>query len=135
MNDAIISYICVCVYINGHTLLKERRPSYKCTSQYNVEKLVYDEQQNHIVSILLQCSSNASEVMTAPVVGAVSVAGRSRAMEDALCIRPNLCRPEINRRHPLHYFAVFDGHGGAHVNITLENVFLKNYFFLTLMHM
>ncbi|XP_019191848.1 PREDICTED: probable protein phosphatase 2C 75 [Ipomoea nil] len=56
------------------------------------------------------------QAMTAPVVGAVSISGRSREMEDALCVRPNLCSPEINRRRPLHYFAVFDGHGGAQVS-------------------
>nr|GMC61930.1 probable protein phosphatase 2C 75 [Ipomoea batatas] len=57
-----------------------------------------------------------TQVMTAPVVGAVSISGRSREMEDALCVRPNLCSPEMNRRRPLHYFAVFDGHGGAQVS-------------------
>ncbi|KAA8533805.1 hypothetical protein F0562_031322 [Nyssa sinensis] len=50
-----------------------------------------------------------------PVFGTMSVAGRCREMEDAICVRTNLCRPEINQRRPVHFFGVFDGHGGPHV--------------------
>ncbi|KAI4383077.1 hypothetical protein MLD38_008957 [Melastoma candidum] len=49
------------------------------------------------------------------VHGAMSVSGRSREMEDAVCVRTGLCRPEINGHRPVHYFGVFDGHGGSHV--------------------
>lgn len=52
-----------------------------------------------------------------PVVGAVAVAGRQRQMEDAVAIQTNLCSPAINRCRPVHYFGVFDGHGGSHVLI------------------
>ncbi|KAE9464963.1 hypothetical protein C3L33_03142, partial [Rhododendron williamsianum] len=50
-----------------------------------------------------------------PVYGMMSVAGRSRDMEDAIHVQTNLCRPEFNRRLPVHYFGVYDGHGGTHV--------------------
>ncbi|KAK9291631.1 hypothetical protein L1049_019580 [Liquidambar formosana] len=46
----------------------------------------------------------------APVFGLMSVAGRSREMEDAVSVRTNFCR-----RLPAHFFAVYDGHGGPHV--------------------
>ncbi|KAH6804439.1 hypothetical protein C2S51_032686 [Perilla frutescens var. frutescens] len=52
-----------------------------------------------------------------PFAGAVAVAGRQRHMEDAVTIWPNLCSPMINRRLPVHYFAVFDGHGGSHFSL------------------
>ncbi|XAR66182.1 Phosphoprotein phosphatase [Bertholletia excelsa] len=54
-------------------------------------------------------------VEAAPVFGSMSVSGRSREMEDAICVRTDLCRPEINHCRPVHFFAVFDGHGGVHV--------------------
>ncbi|KAL5727826.1 protein-serine/threonine phosphatase [Ranunculus cassubicifolius] len=47
--------------------------------------------------------------------GSISVSGRSREMEDCLCVKSDLCRPAVSGRKPLHYFAVFDGHGGSHV--------------------
>ncbi|OIT31616.1 putative protein phosphatase 2c 75 [Nicotiana attenuata] len=50
-----------------------------------------------------------------PVVGVISIIGRRRAMEDKFSIRPNLCSPEINRRRPVNFFAIYDGHGGRHV--------------------
>lgn len=51
-----------------------------------------------------------------PVFGTMSVAGRSRQMEDAIAVHTSLHRPEITRRRPVHFFAVFDGHGGPHVS-------------------
>ncbi|XP_030444606.2 probable protein phosphatase 2C 75 [Syzygium oleosum] len=48
--------------------------------------------------------------------GAVSVCGRSREMEDAISVWTGLCRPELSRWRPVHFFAVFDGHGGHHVS-------------------
>ncbi|KAJ0098403.1 hypothetical protein Patl1_20009 [Pistacia atlantica] len=50
-----------------------------------------------------------------PVYGTISVSGRAREMEDTISVRTSLCRPEINRRRPLHFFGVYDGHGGPHV--------------------
>ncbi|KAF5183822.1 phosphatase 2C [Thalictrum thalictroides] len=63
-----------------------------------------------------------------PVYGSISVSGRSREMEDALSIRPDFCRPAVCDRQSLHFFAVFDGHGGSHVaNMCKErfHVFLE----------
>ncbi|XP_041007285.1 probable protein phosphatase 2C 75 isoform X1 [Juglans microcarpa x Juglans regia] len=50
-----------------------------------------------------------------PVFGSMSVSGRSRDMEDTISVRTSLCRSEISTRRPVHFFAVFDGHGGPHV--------------------
>lgn len=50
-----------------------------------------------------------------PMYGIVSVMGRSRKMEDTVTVKPSLCRPEINRQKPVHFFAVYDGHGGSQV--------------------
>ncbi|KAJ8536720.1 hypothetical protein K7X08_035121 [Anisodus acutangulus] len=57
-----------------------------------------------------------------PMVGAISVSGRQRGMEDAISIRPNLCSPEINRRRPVDFFAIYDGHGGHHVDPTVASL-------------
>lgn len=53
-----------------------------------------------------------------PVVGVMSVPGRLRDMEDAFTIKTSLCCPPINRHQPVHFFAVYDGHGGPHVKLT-----------------
>ncbi|KAL8141489.1 hypothetical protein V2J09_014521 [Rumex salicifolius] len=50
-----------------------------------------------------------------PEFGFMSLAGRRRDMEDAVSVQISLCWPEICRRQPVHFFAVFDGHGGAQV--------------------
>ncbi|XP_043715112.1 probable protein phosphatase 2C 75 [Telopea speciosissima] len=50
-----------------------------------------------------------------PIFGSISVSGRCREMEDAISVHPDFCRPEISDRRPLHFFAVYDGHGGSHV--------------------
>ncbi|KAK4389124.1 putative protein phosphatase 2C 75 [Sesamum angolense] len=55
-----------------------------------------------------------------PVVGAVAVAGRQREMEDAVAIQTNLCSPVINRGRPVHFFGVYDGHGGDHFALTCK---------------
>ncbi|CAO2186576.1 unnamed protein product [Urochloa humidicola] len=47
--------------------------------------------------------------------GWVSVAGRSREMEDAVSLRPGFCTWPVDGS-PMHFFAVFDGHGGSHVS-------------------
>ncbi|KAJ0663971.1 putative protein-serine/threonine phosphatase [Helianthus annuus] len=51
-----------------------------------------------------------------PVYGVLSVIGRQREMEDHVSVRLNLCGPEINGFRPVHFFGVFDGHGGRHVS-------------------
>ncbi|KAM0047384.1 putative protein-serine/threonine phosphatase [Helianthus debilis subsp. tardiflorus] len=50
------------------------------------------------------------------VYGVLSVIGRQREMEDHVSVILNLCRPEINGFRPVHFFGVFDGHGGRHVS-------------------
>ncbi|KAL7585921.1 probable protein phosphatase 2C 75 [Lactuca sativa] len=52
----------------------------------------------------------------APLYGSISVVGRARDMEDEISVQPNFCRPEINGYRPVHFFGVFDGHGGHHVS-------------------
>ncbi|KAL5570118.1 hypothetical protein UlMin_026693 [Ulmus minor] len=68
------------------------------------------------------CSSSGDDLVepeeataTDPVFGIMSVLGMSRHMEDAVSVRTRLCRPEISRRRTVHFFAVYDGHGGSHV--------------------
>ncbi|KVI07187.1 Protein phosphatase 2C [Cynara cardunculus var. scolymus] len=56
------------------------------------------------------------ETPASPAYGFMSVVGRARVMEDEISVRTNLCRPEINDHGPVHFFAVFDGHGGHHVS-------------------
>lgn len=51
-----------------------------------------------------------------PFYGSMSVVGRAREMEDEISVQMNLCRPEINGYRPVHFFGVFDGHGGHHVS-------------------
>ncbi|CAN6234348.1 unnamed protein product [Urochloa humidicola] len=45
--------------------------------------------------------------------GSLSVAGRSRDMEDTVSLRPGFFTWADGS--PMHFFAVFDGHGGSHV--------------------
>ncbi|XP_078427618.1 putative protein phosphatase 2C 68 [Wolffia australiana] len=52
----------------------------------------------------------------APQFGFVSLSGRSREMEDAVSLRPCFFSPDGDGSSPLHFFAVFDGHGGSHVS-------------------
>ncbi|URD79301.1 PP2Cc [Musa troglodytarum] len=60
-------------------------------------------------------SSRLAPAVVEPSVayGTISLTGRSREMEDAVSVWPGFFRPEGSG--PLHFFAVFDGHGGYHV--------------------
>ncbi|KAJ3679937.1 hypothetical protein LUZ60_016215 [Juncus effusus] len=51
-------------------------------------------------------------VRTVPF-GYVSVAGRLREMEDVVCVKPRFFR--LPDGSYMHFFAVFDGHGGSHI--------------------
>lgn len=68
-------------------------------------------------------SSSGEDVKTAPpslpqpLFGMMSVSGRSREMEDAVLVTTCLLGPENCRRRPVHFFAVYDGHGGPHVKL------------------
>lgn len=59
------------------------------------------------------------------VFGSMSITGRSREMEDAISLQPDFFRTEVPGRRPLHFFAVFDGHGGSHVNPTRHSFAAK----------
>lgn len=61
--------------------------------------------------------NNSGVEIVVPMVGSLAVAGRQRDMEDAITVRTNLCSPEITRRRPVHFFGVYDGHGGSHVKL------------------
>ncbi|KAK9672716.1 hypothetical protein RND81_12G119400 [Saponaria officinalis] len=54
-------------------------------------------------------------VVVAPGWGTVAISGRRREMEDAVVVCMDLCCPEIADLLPVHFFAVYDGHGGSHV--------------------
>ncbi|KAF9615082.1 hypothetical protein IFM89_021653 [Coptis chinensis] len=58
---------------------------------------------------------NPATVVLPVVYGAVAVSGRSREMEDAISVRLDFCRPVISCGKPVHFFAVYDGHGGSQV--------------------
>lgn len=58
-------------------------------------------------------------VILPPEVGVMAVKGKRSSMEDEVFIQQNLCAPSINRRQPVHFFAVYDGHGGHEVNMLL----------------
>lgn len=61
--------------------------------------------------------------------GFVSVAGRLREMEDAVCVKPQFFR--LPNGSYMHFFAVFDGHGGSYVcNNFKHNNFKHFSFFL-----
>jgi protein phosphatase 2C len=51
--------------------------------------------------------------------GSVTMAGRMRIMEDTVSLHPNLCTWAADGS-PMHFFAVFDGHGGTHVRVVLS---------------
>ncbi|EEF51485.1 probable protein phosphatase 2C 75 [Ricinus communis] len=80
-------------------------PSPASKSQVESSNSVANEKQIKIVD----------GVENEPTFGTMSVAGRSSDMEDAVAVRISLCKPDINNRRPVHYFAVYDGHGGSHV--------------------
>ncbi|RRT84515.1 hypothetical protein B296_00000324 [Ensete ventricosum] len=69
-------------------------------------------------------SSRSAPAAVEPSVayGTISLTGLSREMEDAVSVWPGFFRPEGGG--PLHFFAVFDGHGGYHVNLAAPNRFI-----------
>lgn len=60
-------------------------------------------------------------VSAPPVYGVVSMSGRARDMEDAVTARTEFFRLGSNS---LHFFAVYDGHGGPHVTAKHCSLFL-----------
>ncbi|KAE8782690.1 putative protein phosphatase 2C 37 [Hordeum vulgare] len=60
-----------------------------------------------------KANSNSKVQVQWPVAfGSVALAGRLREMEDTVSVRPSLCAWADGS--PMHFFAVFDGHGGPH---------------------
>ena len=51
------------------------------------------------------------EFEVAPEYGSVTVAGRTREMEDVVRVCTELCRSDITGCKSVHFFAVFDGLG------------------------
>nr|XP_015877991.2 probable protein phosphatase 2C 75 isoform X1 [Ziziphus jujuba var. spinosa] len=84
------------------------------------EKRIRTAERKYFSTSHISTSANGAEQSVEaparePVFGMMSVSGRSRDMEDAVTTRTWLCRPAICRRRPVHFFAVYDGHGGPHV--------------------
>lgn len=51
-----------------------------------------------------------------PIFGSISIQGLADKMEDTVLVQENFCdQPDIAGGKPLHFFAVYDGHGGSHV--------------------
>ncbi|KVI04767.1 probable protein phosphatase 2C 75 [Cynara cardunculus var. scolymus] len=75
-----------------------------------------DKPTTSITAASIMSLINIMETPPPPVYGMMSVIGRQREMEDEVSVKTNLCRPEINGFRPVHFFGVFDGHGGRHVS-------------------
>ncbi|PKU74952.1 probable protein phosphatase 2C 68 [Dendrobium catenatum] len=67
-------------------------------------------------STVIASSSGRKVAVNTPIAfGSVSLTGRAREMEDAISVRPGFVQfPD--GCSPLHFFGVFDGHGGSHVS-------------------
>lgn len=76
-------------------------------------------------------ASTAAEVWPL-AFGSVSLAGRMREMEDAVSIRPAFCTWADGS--PMHFFAVFDGHGGPHVRHRLYGIPISKHRFYSLIN-
>lgn len=89
---------------------------------FQINSTQQDMEETHDVA--QAAAAAAATALLPPVVGVMSVAGRLRDMEDAISVRINLCSPEINHGLPVHFFGVFDGHGGPHVIFTSSFIFI-----------
>ncbi|GKV16298.1 hypothetical protein SLEP1_g26957 [Rubroshorea leprosula] len=57
-----------------------------------------------------------------PIYGSISIQGLSPNMNDRWFIKENLCQPDVMGGLPLHFFAVYDGHGSYHVSSLCEDL-------------
>nr|XP_010933108.1 probable protein phosphatase 2C 75 isoform X1 [Elaeis guineensis]XP_019709343.1 probable protein phosphatase 2C 75 isoform X1 [Elaeis guineensis]XP_029123002.1 probable protein phosphatase 2C 75 isoform X1 [Elaeis guineensis] len=66
---------------------------------------------------IASCSASSPAPAVEPrlAFGSISLSGRSREMEDAVSVQPGFFLPP-GGGSMLHFFAVFDGHGGSHVS-------------------
>ncbi|KAL9412154.1 hypothetical protein AB3S75_045721 [Citrus x aurantiifolia] len=51
-----------------------------------------------------------------PEFGCISIQGLAESMDDAVSVKEGFFRPDIVGGRTLHFFAVYDGHGGSHVS-------------------
>ncbi|XP_020595214.1 probable protein phosphatase 2C 75, partial [Phalaenopsis equestris] len=81
------------------------------SSQFSASSSVDD-----VESPVVGSSSGRKLEMNTPIAfGSVSLTGRAREMEDAVSVRPGFFQ-FLDGSFPLHFFGVFDGHGGSHVS-------------------
>ncbi|KAJ0099263.1 hypothetical protein Patl1_20011 [Pistacia atlantica] len=57
-----------------------------------------------------------------PDFGCISIQGLSQTMDDAWFVKENFCRPDIFGGNPLHFFSIYDGHGGSHVSMLCKKM-------------
>lgn len=111
-----------CNYLSTTSVAVTDNYSEKCRMQRRIEmrrEVLVSYLGQGIREVEKMESSYSIGAVPMPVVGAISIPGRQRVMEDSISIRPNLCSPDINCRRPVDFFAVYDGHGGRHANPTV----------------
>lgn len=79
-------------------------------------------QSSHKPPFLSQADGHITSNSSNPPHGAVSVCGRRRNMEDFVDIAPDFVPDSTNPGGALHFFGVFDGHGGHQVRICVETL-------------
>ncbi|KAL5570121.1 hypothetical protein UlMin_026696 [Ulmus minor] len=57
-----------------------------------------------------------------PFFSQISISGFSERMDDRIRVEESFCRPEITGSEPLHFFAVYDGHGGPQVSVLCKEL-------------
>ncbi|XP_050265543.1 probable protein phosphatase 2C 75 [Quercus robur] len=58
-----------------------------------------------------------------PIFGSISIQGLADRMEDTVVVQESFCdQTDIAGGKPLHFFAVYDGHGGSHVSTLCKNL-------------
>lgn len=50
-----------------------------------------------------------------PEFGCISIQGLAESMDDVVSVKEEFFRPDIVGGRTLHFFSVYDGHGGSHV--------------------
>ncbi|OMO98014.1 phosphatase 2C (PP2C)-like protein [Corchorus olitorius] len=60
-----------------------------------------------------------------PINGWISIQGFSDSMDDRVVVKEGFCRSDVFGGYPLHFFAVYDGHGGPHVSSLCKQMMHK----------